>query len=226
MATAAPPPVPQAAPPIERVRNAYAARAQSDYVAKFWTALGWTIITCGIYSYYVIYQLVRRDRDHNGRRLEELDAATAVAWERATAAGQADGMRQQFERIGAELNVLRAMTSDFRDPIIWLLICIFTSGIGTFVLYVLLDQDLVKHDRAERAVEADLAAVYGSLGMQLPAPGPATKGPHNYVARVIVLLVTFGIYGLWWQYNVMEEPNAHYEENWVWEDGLRAAVGG
>src|SRR4051812_3681146 len=118
MATAAPPPVPQAAPPIERVRNAYAARTQSDYVAKFWTALGWTIITCGIYSYYVIYQLVRRDRDHNRRRLEELDAATALAWERATAGGQADGMRQQFERIGAELNVLRAMTADFRDPII------------------------------------------------------------------------------------------------------------
>ncbi|MCU1450061.1 MAG: hypothetical protein JWP02_2231 [Acidimicrobiales bacterium] len=226
MATAAPPPVPQAAPPIERVRNAYAARTQSDYVAKFWTALGWTIITCGIYSYYVIYQLVRRDRDHNARRLEELDAATAVAWERATSAGQADGMRQQFERVGSELNVLRAMTSDFRDPIIWLLICIFTSGVGTFVLYVLLDQDLVKHDRAERAVEAELATVYGALGMQLPTPGGSPKGPHNYGLRVVVLLVTFGLYGLWWQYNVMEEPNAHYEENWVWEDGLRTAVGG
>jgi hypothetical protein len=226
MTTAAPPPVPQAAPPIERVRTAYAARTQSDYVAKFWTALGWTIITCGIYSYYVIYQLVRRDRDHNRRRLEELDAATALAWERATASGQADGMRQQFERVGAELNVLRAMTADFRDPIIWLLICVFTSGVGTFVLYVLLDQDLVKHDRAERAVEGELAAVYSALGMQLPAPGPASKGPHNYVGRVIVLLVTLGIYGIWWQYNVMEEPNAHYEENWAWEDGLRAATGG
>jgi hypothetical protein len=226
MATAAPPPVPQAAPPIERLRNAYAARAQSDYVAKFWTALGWTILTCGIYSYYVIYQLVRRDRDHNARRLEELDAATAVAWDRATSAGRADELRPQFERIGSQLNVLRAMTSDFRDPIIWLLICLFTSGVGTIILYVLLDQDLVKHDQAERAAQAELSAAYSALGMQLPAPTGEPKSPHSYGARVVVLIVTLGIYGLWWQYNVMEEGNHHYEENWTWEDGLRAAVGG
>src|SRR3954471_8680772 len=99
-------PVPPAAPPAERIRSAYAARAESDYIAKFWTAFGWTILTCGIYGLYVIYQLVRRSRDHNRRRLEELDAATALAWERAQAAGQSDSLRPQFERVGAEMNVL------------------------------------------------------------------------------------------------------------------------
>src|SRR5205823_13642778 len=163
--------------PVERVRAAYAARAQSDYLFSFWTALGWTILTCGIYGYYVLYQLIRRSRGHNLRRLELLDAATGAAWERAGGSGRAEELRPRFERVGAELGVLRQMTTDFRDPTIWLVIAIvasFLTGIAGPVihvlLYVFLDQDLVKHDRAERAVETELSAVYGALGMQLAAP--------------------------------------------------------
>src|SRR5437764_669043 len=118
MATQAQPPAPPAASPAERVRAAYAARAESDYIAKFWTAFGWSILTCGIYGYYMLYQLVRRSRDHNRRRLEMLDAATALGWERAQSSGQDDRLRPQFERIGLDIGVLRAMTTDFRDPTI------------------------------------------------------------------------------------------------------------
>ena len=58
-------------------------RDESDYIFSYWSALGWTILTFGIYGFYVLYQLVRRMRDHNARRLELLDAATTVAWEQA-----------------------------------------------------------------------------------------------------------------------------------------------
>src|SRR3954471_16074803 len=162
-------PVPPAAPAIERARSAYASRAESDYIANFWTALGWSILTCGIYGLYMIYQLTRRSRDHNRRRLDLLEASTALAWERAQSSGKADQLRPQFERIGGHMNVLRGMMSDFRDPVIWTLICVLT-GIGYLILYILLDQDLVKHDQAERAIEADLVAVYNQLGADLPEP--------------------------------------------------------
>jgi uncharacterized protein DUF4234 len=188
--------------------------------------LGWSILTCGIYGLYVIYQLVRRSRDHNRRRLEELEGATALAWERAQSSGKADQLRSQFERLGAELNVLRAMTTDFRDPIIWLIICLLVSGIGQIIVYVLLDQDLVKHDRAERAVEAELVGIYGALGADLPAPLGTPKDNHSYVGRIVATIFSLGLYMLWWQYNIMVEGNQHFEENWVWEDGLRAGLGG
>ena len=217
--------MPPAAPPVERVRSAYASRSESDYIANFWTALGWSILTCGIYGLYVIYQLTRRSRDHNRRRLDLLEASTALAWERAQSSGKADQLRPQFERIGGHMNVLRGMLSDFRDPVIWTLICLLT-GIGYLILYILLDQDLVKHDQAERAIEADLVAVYNELGADLPAPVGEAHVNHNYAARVVVLLVTFGIYGLWWQYNIMDDGNRHFETNWTWEDGLRHALGG
>ena len=36
-------------------------------------------------------------------------------------------------------------------------------------------------------------------------------------------LVTCGIYGLWWLYDVMVDWNRHFEHNWRWEDGLAAS---
>ena len=44
------------------------------------------------------------------------------------------------------------------------------------------------------------------------------------VARVIVSIVTVGIYAFWWTYNMMNEPNRHFEVNWAWEDSLAQAA--
>src|SRR4029077_10604918 len=55
---AAMPALPQIAA-AERVRLAARQRAESDYIFSYWSALGWTILTFGIYGYYVFYQLVR-----------------------------------------------------------------------------------------------------------------------------------------------------------------------
>ena len=61
------------ASPADRIRYAWQRRSDTDYVFDFWTAFGWTLLTCGIYWFYVMYQLVRRSRDHNARRAELLD---------------------------------------------------------------------------------------------------------------------------------------------------------
>ena len=66
-------------PPAERVRQAYLRRHETDYIFEFWTAFGWSLLTCGVYLVYVVYQLVRRSRDHNARRLELLQGANGVA---------------------------------------------------------------------------------------------------------------------------------------------------
>src|SRR6185437_3249101 len=127
------PPVPSAA---ERVRLAAQRRGESDYIFSYWSALGWTILTFGIYGFYVFYQLVRRMRDHNARRLELLDAATAVAWERAGARGLQQELTPSFQRAEAQLATLRQMTFDFRDPVIWVLLAII-AGVAEIVAFVL-----------------------------------------------------------------------------------------
>src|SRR6266542_4937576 len=130
----APPPAPQppAASPIERFRAAYMARSQADY---YFEGMGMviflTIITCGIFGFYVFYQLMRRMRDHNRRRPDLLESATELAWQQASERGIAEELRPNFERISVNLGVLRLMTTDFRDPAVWLVIVIGAAVVGS-----------------------------------------------------------------------------------------------
>ena len=106
-------PVPQPSA-AERVRLAWQHRHDTDYIFEFWSAFGWTILTLGIYAFYILYQLMRRDRDHIRRRLELLDAATTFAWEQAHAQGLAVELTPAFERIAPPLAQIRV--GDGRVP--------------------------------------------------------------------------------------------------------------
>ena len=120
-------------PASERVILAAQRRGESDYIFSYWSALGWTILTFGIYGLYVFYQLVRRMRDHNERRLELLDAATTVAWEQAGAQGLQQELAPSFQRAADHLAVLRQMTRDFRDPVIWVLLAVVARGVAEII---------------------------------------------------------------------------------------------
>jgi hypothetical protein len=218
-------PVPPEMTAAERVRAAARRRDETDYIFNYWTALGWTILTLGIYGFYVFYQLVRRMRDHNARRLELFDAATTVAWEQAGRQGLQQELAPSFERAAGHLAVLRRMTGDFREPVIWLILAIVARGITEIVAFVLLDQDLIKHSQAEAGAGHELSVIYGRLGLSVPPPdqGPV-KEPDNYVGRILAAIFTLGIYMFWWFYNQMDEPNKHFTSNWAQEDELVTAA--
>jgi hypothetical protein len=212
-------------PAAERFRLAWQGRGASDYIFNFWSALGWTVLTCGVYGLYVIYQMVRRSRDHNRRRLELLDAATAFAWEQAVRQGLQEELTPNFQRAAAGIEVLRQMTSDFRDPVIWLVLSLVARGVVDIVAFVLLDQDLIKHDDAETRIEYELAVIFGRLGQHLPFPDTSrVKGQDNYVGRIIAAIFSVGIYMLWWFNDQMVVLNRHFETNWAQEDTLASAI--
>jgi hypothetical protein len=212
-------------PPADRLQAAGQRRAETDYIFDYWTALGWTILTLGIYGFYVFYQLVRRMRDHNERRLDLFDAALAFAWEEAGRRGLQAELTPSFQRANAHLEVLRRMTRDFRDPVIWVVLAVVARGIVEFIAFILLDQDLVKHDRSEVAVEIELSVIFGRLGQALPAPDQTRlKSQNNYVGRIVATIFSLGLYLFWWYYDQMIGPNLHFQANWTQEDALVAAV--
>jgi len=223
---ASPPPVPVPSP-ADRLRVAWADRARTDYrFVSPWLNVLLIVVTCGIYGLYLFYQLVRRSRDHNRRRLELLDAATTFAWDESYRRGLTDELRPGFERIAGQLQVLRAMTTEFRDPAIWLVLALIANGIAQIVAFILLDQDLVEHERAEHAVEVELAAIFERLGQPLaPTDSQQPKGRNGYVGRVVATVATCGIYTLWWWVDQQRDGDAHYAANWPWEDALAQAVG-
>lgn len=213
-------PGPPSVPTAERIRLAWQRRTETDYIFNFWTAFGWTVLTLGIYGFYVFYQLVRRMRDHNARRLELLDASITFAWEEAGRRGLQHELTPSFQRAAAHLAVLRQMTQDFRDPVVWVVISL-VAGIADIIAFVLLDGDLSRHDQAEVGIEYELALIFARFGHELPGPDVnRVKHPDNYVGRIVASIFTLGIYLFWWAYNQMEEPNKHFHVNWAQEDAL------
>ena len=212
---------------IDRINLAWRRRAGTDYLFDYWTALGWTVLTLGIYGFYVFYQLVRRMRDHNARRVELFDATLAFAWEEAGRRGLQDELTPSFQRAGTHMDVLRGMNSDFREPVVWLVLAIVARGIVEIIAFVLLDQDLVKHDRSEVGVEYELSLIFGRFGQVVPSPDQGrVKGQNNYVGRILATIFSFGVYLFWWYYNQMDDPNHHFRTNWAQEDALVAAANG
>ena len=208
----------------ERLRIAWQRRNESDYIIHFPTALGWIVLTFGVYGLYVLYQLMRRSVEHNRRRVELLDAATTFAWERAQQHGLADELRGDFQRISERMRVLNELRAEFRDPALWTVLTLVSGGIAQYVAWILIDADLVRHDEAERAIEADLAAIFTRFGRLITAPEAAPlKGRHHAVGRVVATFVSLGFYSIWWMRDLMNEGNEHFEANWRFEDDLARA---
>ena len=114
--------------------------------------------------------------------------------------------------------------SRLSDPVLWMVLMFVSGGIAQYVGFVLLDGDLVKHEAAERVIEAELATIYTRLGCSITAGDPtAVKGRHNTVGRIVATLASCGIYGLWWVDDLMVEGNAHFQSNWRFEDELARA---
>lgn len=210
----------------EKVQQAFGERASTDYIIHVWTAFTLTVLTFGLYAFYVFYQLMKRSRDHNRRRVTLLLAAEELTRQRAVEQGKAEALRPAFERVEADVQSLRAMDDDFRNPTIWLLFSFLGSGLVWLAEAILLDQDLVRHERHERAAEAQLTRLLSELGVSLPSPVTAAKQPHDYLGRGLALVFTFGLYSLWWVADLMREGNANVQQDHAWEDALAAAVAG
>ncbi|MEA2588463.1 MAG: hypothetical protein QOH66_1390 [Actinomycetota bacterium] len=103
-------------PPAERVRAASQRRSETDYIFEYWSALGWAVLTLRIYGLYVLYQLVRRMREHNIRRLELFDASIAAAWEEAGRRGVQEELRPSFERAAGHLASRASRSTAHRMP--------------------------------------------------------------------------------------------------------------
>lgn len=211
--------------PAEQILQAVRERSWTDYRFHFWTAFGWTVLTFGLYWFYVFYQLIRRSRDHNRRRATLLMAAHDLAQSRAAEQGGAEALRPALDAVRGDVEAMGAKDGDLlRDPALWLVAGIVGSGLVWLAGALLLDQDLVRHQRHERTAEAGLTSVFAQFGTALPAPVPATKQPHNYVGRLLAVVFSLGLYSLWWVADVMQEGNADFEQSSAWEDALAQSV--
>lgn len=199
-----------------------AERARTDWITDPGMAILLSIITCGIYGWYIIYKLVQR-RDEHFKRMAGV-AESAIAQLRAKAQGREDAVTaelSQLEQVRLQMNTMSAE----RGAAIWLLIAIFTFGIGYMILYYLLMQDYVQHDAVEAQFFTLMSNALNKLGLSEQAGQAARTVPdREYVTFLVLTLVTCGIYGIYWMYVMIKDFNDHFMAQVPWEDFLLQAL--
>jgi len=108
----------------ERVRLAAQRRGESDYIFSYWTALGWTVLTSGSTA-------ITSCTSSSGACATTTHAVSNCSTRPQRRPGSRPGGRAykpelmpSFQRIAGQLAVLRQMTSEFREPFIWLVLAV------------------------------------------------------------------------------------------------------
>jgi len=210
------------AQPGAQLEFSVAERTQTDWITDPGMAILLSIITCGIYGWYIIYKLVQR-RDEHFRRMAAV-ADSSIAQLKAKARGREDviaGELSQLEQVRLQMATMSAE----RGAAIWLLIAIFTFGIGYMILYYLLMQDYVQHDAVEAQFFTLMSTAMAKVGLAGEAGQAVPTVPQrDFVTFLLLSIVTCGIYGIYWMYVMIKDFNDHFMAQVPWEDFLLNAL--
>jgi len=195
-----------------------ASREEKDKRLNFWLALFLGIITCGLYSIYVLYCLIRRNEQHLDRSYKLFEDTRNLLKEGA----DAKGFPVKDEVVRIEIAIRDRIEK--KEAVLWIVLTLFVPFAGLYVYYFL-NKDLRLHEKQEKAFFDALNQAFGKLQKPLVVYEPKTPD-RNFWLYLVLTLVTCGLFGLYWYYVLIEDGNRHFDEHARAEDVLLANLKG
>lgn len=201
-------------------------RDTTDYRFGYWTYLGWTILTIGVYSMYATYKLVERRHLHAQRRL----AFQSYMWHALNARAESLGRKEEvtegldnLSRIYQQMEAFERRNK--REPVLWMILRIVIGFVGAYINHFL-NKDLRFYEEWESSYAANAEWVMGRLGYPVQLPRRGKPIPDRSTGLYVLLsIVTFGIFTMYWRYTVMMDGNGHFDDDVAMEDALLRALG-
>lgn len=200
-------------------------RIETDQEMSFGLYLVLSFITLGIYAIYAHYKLIARQQDHFGRMGRFNNDLFGLIEERV-----AD---TDASAVSTEINELRGLNEDFqrleagkeRNAALWTILSILTFGILYLYVYYFLNKDLVTHQRAEAEYVEKASLVLNKLGIgKNPVTVEQVVPGRNYALYLLLSIVTFGLFGIYWNYTFFKDGNEHFLEHRRFEDQLMGVI--
>lgn len=200
-------------------------RASTDWQTSFITAFLLTIVTCGIYGIYILYKLMDRRLQHFERMISFRGHLLQVLREKADTAGRTAEVEQDLSQLeGYNLEATTRDQAGEKSPVLWLILTIVFSPVAYYVYYFLND-DFRAHEANEQQFMIKASEIMSTLGI---AQNPVTPTPvvqeRNFVMYLLLTIVTCGIYGIYWWYTLITDPNLHFDNHSAWEAQLSAVL--
>src|SRR5262249_16821906 len=131
---------------LDHLQRDLSRRAQTDFQIDYAIHLLLTLLTCLIWTLYVIYRLIRRRDLHFVRAAEfAADAVTAVR-ERAEAMGKRGQIEGHLGTLDVVARDLRTQARE-RGAMLWTLLSAVTGGLAYFIVGYFLQEDYRRHEQ-------------------------------------------------------------------------------
>ena len=164
-----------------------------------------------------IYRLAKRRNTHFKRQIflfEDIVAAVKAITTRK-------GVDVEVGLASCERTVREAkMEETEKNAMLWAILSVFL-GIASLYVWYFLMKDFYKHERREDGFWEDMGKTLDKTGVKFSVPRRTETMPErSFVLYFILSIVTFGLFGIYWIYMLLQDPNRHFRYHTQIEDPL------
>ncbi|MBE0429496.1 MAG: DUF4234 domain-containing protein [Thermoleophilia bacterium] len=194
-------------------------RPSTDWQVGFWNAFLLVLITCGIYGVYVLYKIMDRRLQHFERMISFRYYLIQLLKERAAADGRMDELGQDISRLeGMHVETSNRDRAGEKSPVLWLVLGLVT-GVTNFYVFYFLNDDFRTHEANEHMFMLTASEIMQKLGMSHQQIVTARMVPErNFIMYLVFTFITCGVYGIYWWYTLITDPNSHFDVHTSWEN--------
>jgi nitrate reductase NapE component len=188
--------------------------------AAFIAVIVLTGITGALLLLILIYKLIKRRNEHFKRhQLLEEDVVRALTSSAGKKRAKIEDKLASIERSTREAKLYEKEESAF----LWAILSFFIPFVALYVAYFLM-RDFYRHERREDFFLEDLKKTAEPI-VALEMPRRFHSIPdRNVVLYLVLTILTVGIFGIYWLYTLIVDPNKHFSHQVAWEDELLSSL--
>jgi hypothetical protein len=193
----------------------------SSDVARPWFLVGLSWFISIFVGLVVPYYLVNRRKTHFNR--QKLLCENLIAGIDSVAQTQEIDVQEGLLSLRKNVEETKADRTD-KNPILWAFLSAFIPFISLYVYYFLLS-DFYKHEQLENSFWQQSRSTLSQLGINFSVPQRTEAIPNrSFVLYLILTIVTMGLFGAYWLYFLLKDPNQHFDYHKRVENQLLTAL--
>ncbi len=187
----------------------------APFFGGFAVAIGISVVAEVLFLYF-FYLLIRRRNQHFPRQQRFFNDLTTVL--RAAASRRNVDVGPMLGSIESSVRYAQVEEAE-KSAVLWVILLLvpFVNLIAELYILYFLTNDFYRHERREDGMLSDVERALAPMGVQFifHRNGPI---PHrSFVLYVVVTIITFGIFGIYWEYVLIKDPNDHFANHAVYE---------
>ncbi len=173
-------------------------------------------VIAGVLNLYFFYMLIRRRNQHFPRQQRFFsDLVTFLRGAALRKNVNVDPM------LGSMENNLRQtqLEETEKSAILWVILMLvpYVNFIAFLYVYYFLTTDFYKHERWEDGMLSDAERALAPMGIQFIFHRNDPIPHRSFILYLIISIITLGIFGLYWEYVLIKDPNNHFVNHAVYE---------